>query len=111
MLSWSATETGRTVDVGGVADPNIDPGVPGGRSLTALGRGAVDVTISTQLVDAVADEIGVEAAVDAAAVAGGFEYFNRIVDGSGLRVGKAARRLQADAIETLKLDTFSHAAY
>ncbi len=111
MLRWSASETGRTVDISGVAHPHIDPGVPGGRALTALGRGAVGITISTELIEAVADELGPQAAIDAAAVAGAFEHLNRIVDGSGLPVGKAARRLQADIIETLKLDAFPHAAY
>jgi hypothetical protein len=38
MLRWSAHETGRTVDVGGVADPAVDPLLPGGRQLVAIGR-------------------------------------------------------------------------
>ena len=110
MLSSSASETGRQIDIGGIADPQVDPGVPGGRQLTALGRGAAGIEVSTDLVDAVAQEIGAAAAVDAAAVAAGFEYLNRIVDGSGLPVGKASRVQLADTIELLGLNTFSHAA-
>ena len=110
MLSSSASETGRQIDIGGIADPQIDPGVPGGRQLTALGRGAAGIEISTDLVDAVAQEIGAAAAVDAAAVAAGFEYLNRIVDGSGLPVGKASRAQLAATIETLGLNSFPHAA-
>ena len=110
MLSSSASETGRQIDIGGIADPQVDPGVPGGRQLTALGRGAAGIEVSTDLVDAVAQEIGAAAAVDAAAVAAGFEYLNRIVDGSGLPVGKASRAQLADTIELLGLNTFPHAA-
>lgn len=110
MLSSSASETGRQIDIGGIADPQVDPGVPGGRQLTALGRGAAGIEISTDLVDAVAQEIGAAAAVDAAAVAAGFEYLNRIVDGSGLPVGKASRAQLAATIETLGLNSFPHAA-
>ena len=110
MLSSSASETGRKIDIGGIADPQVDPGVPGGHQLTALGRGAAGIEVSTNLVDAVAAEIGAGAAVDAAAVAAGFEYLNRIVDGSGLPVGKASRIQLADTIESLGLNSFPHAA-
>jgi hypothetical protein len=62
-------------------------------------------------VDTVAKTLGRSAAVDAAAVAGAFEFYNRVVDAAGLPVGKAARRELADVIDLLELDRFPHAAH
>lgn len=109
MLSSSAEETGKTINVGAIVNPAVDSGVAGGRQLIALGLGAAGTQIDTGLVDAVAAEIGREAAVDAAAVAGAFEHLNRIVDGSGLRVGKAAKAMLQGHIDVLGLDRFPHA--
>lgn len=110
MLRSSATTTEREIDIRAVSEADIDPLVPGGTALTALGRGATGTDVSTDLVDTLAAEIGAEQAVDAAGVAAAFEYLNRIVDGSGLPVGKGSRRQLADVIETLRLDKFPHAS-
>ena len=53
--------------------------------------------------------VGEEAAVRAAAVAGAFELYNRIVDATGVPVGHAQRERLQDIIATLGLDGFPHA--
>jgi hypothetical protein len=109
MLRWSATETGRTVELRGIVDPTVDPGVLGGRELVALGRSAGARLPDPQSAQRVARALSPAAAVDAAAVAGAFELYNRVVDATGLPVGKGARRELADIIDTLGLDRMPHA--
>lgn len=109
MLSWSAEQTGRTVDVRAVADPTVDPLVPGGRFLTAVARAGAGVETSPVPVAALGHEIGGAAAVDVAAVTAAFESFNRVVDGTGLPVGRARVQALADVIEELGLGGFPHA--
>lgn len=111
MLRWSAEQTGRTVDLRAVADPTRDSGLPGGAALAALARTATATRPNAAPATALAASIGPAAAIDAAAVAAAFESFNRVVDGTGLPVGKAARRDQADIIEQLELDRFPHARH
>lgn len=112
MLRWSAETTGREVDVAAVSDPSVDPLLDGGRALAALGRlGSTVTQPDPTAADAVAAELGKQAAADAAAVAAAFEGLNRIVDGVGLPVSRAARRDQGDIIESLDLDTFPHASH
>lgn len=111
MLSWSAQETGREVDLVGIVDPRIDPGVPGGRELVALGRAGRSNAVDRSLLEALADAIGAAAAFDAAAVAANFEIMNRVVDAVGLPIGRKRREDAADLIATLGLDTFPHAAH
>ncbi len=69
MLSWSATETGQTVDITAIVDDSADPGLTGGRALIALGRAATEVVPDRRWLDAVADALDLAAAIDAAAVA------------------------------------------
>ena len=109
MLSWSADRTGREVNIDAVADPTVDPGVPGGRFLTALARAGSGTYAGPMHVTALAREIGGAAAVDAAAVTAAFESFNRVVDGTGLPVGRAGRQQLGWAIDRLDLDGFPHA--
>jgi len=109
MLRWSAENTDRTVDLRAIADPTIDAGLPGSMPLTRLARGSLGREPDPAPTLAVADAIGGGAAVDAAAVAAAFELFNRVVDGTGLPVGSASRRNQADDIKVLGLDRFPHA--
>lgn len=111
MLRWSAEETGRTVDLRAVADSTHPSGLPGGDELAALARGAAGAELDPKPLRALSAVIGPAAAVDAAAVAAAFESFNRVVDGTGLPVGKAARRDQADIIDMLGLDTLPHAGH
>lgn len=109
MLSWSATETGREIDLAGIVDPTADPGLPAGRELVALARRASVATADADALEAVASLIGRAAAIDAAAVAANFQVMNRVVDATGLPIGSKRREENAELIATLGLERFSHA--
>ncbi len=111
MLSWSAENTGRSVDIRAVADPSISAGVPAGAELSALARAAHGTEPDPRPATRVADVFGGKAAVDAAAVAAAFESFNRVVDGTGLPLSRTSRKNDADIIEVLELDRFPHAGH
>lgn len=109
MLSWSAHETGRTIDLTAIADPSVDPGVPAGHPLVALAHTVATNTPDRRALDAVATAIGLPAAVDAAAVAANFQIMNRVVDATGLPIGRKGRADNGALIATLGLDAFPHA--
>lgn len=114
MLRVSAREAGWPLDVAGVGDPSVDPGVPGGAELVAFTRAVVDRTAGAGPARATArrrlvETLGVDAAVTAAAVAGNFEQMNRVVDGTGLPPNRHQLVHGADIIATLALDRFPHA--
>jgi hypothetical protein len=111
MLRWSATETGRAVELAGIIDPAADPGLPGGRELVTLAREVRLAGPDRRALDRVADVIGLPAAVDAAAVAANFQVMNRVVDATGLPIGKRRRDDNAALIASLKLDRFPHAQH
>ena len=111
MLSWSATETNRSIDLRGIVDGTTPIGIDGGLELVGVGASAVGSAVDPGPVAAVAEVLGEEAAVRAAAVAGAFELYNRIVDATGLPVGEAQRRQLAGIIDTLGLDAFPHAGH
>lgn len=111
MLSWSARETGRAVDPGAIVDPSIDPLLPGGRELIALAQAVSQAGSDAGPLEAVASEIGLEAAVDAAAVAANFQIMNRVVDATGLPIGSRRREDNAELITRLQLDRFPHAQH
>ncbi|HSJ71859.1 MAG TPA: hypothetical protein VLA29_09475 [Acidimicrobiia bacterium] len=109
MLRWSAENTNRSVDLKAIADPAIDAGLVGALPLVGMARAALRDAPDPGSAIALADSLGEEAAVDAVAVAAAFELFNRVVDGTGLPVGAASRRNQADIIRDLGIDRFPHA--
>lgn len=110
MLRSGATAIEKEIDIRAVADPEIESRLPGGRQLALLGRAGGRInTPDSSAAEAVAAELGQQAATDAAAVATAFEGLNRIVDGVGLPVGRASMRDNADIIEMLGLDKFPHA--
>ncbi len=111
MLSWSATNTGREIDIAAIASPQRDPGIDAGRELVALGHAAAGTVTDASHVEAVAAVVGESAAVKAAAVAGGFEIFNRVVDAVGLPVGRSFRERMTSVIDTLGLAGFPHAGH
>jgi hypothetical protein len=112
MLRWSAETTGREVDIAAISDPAVDSLLEGGRALAALGRLGSSITEpDASAAEAVAAELGARAASDAAAVAAAFEGLNRVVDGVGLPVSRAARRNDAELIGQLELDAFPHASH
>ena len=93
-----------------VADPDLDPGLEAGRQLAAMARSVPSLRApDPEPVERIADRLDPQAATDAAAVAAAFEGLNRIVDGVGLPIGRAARRDLADLIEDLGLSSFPHA--
>ena len=96
--------------IGAVADPDVDPGLSAGRELADMARSVRSLrTPNATPVERIADRLDGRAATDAAAVAAAFEGLNRIVDGVGLPIGRAARRDQADLIKDLGLSSFPHA--
>lgn len=109
MLRWSAHDTGRWVDLAGIVDGRVEPGVSGGRELAALGRAAAGNRVDRTPLEAVSAAIGAPAALDAAAVAANFEIMNRVVDAVGLPVGRHRRETERDLIDVLGLAAFPHA--
>ena len=109
MLSSSAETTGRPLDVRAIVDPSIDPLVPGGRELIALGRAAVSTRPDRTAFDSLVEAIGLEAAVEAVGVAANFEIMNRVVDATGLPVSKGSRATLGHLIDALGLSAFPHA--
>ncbi|NND84143.1 MAG: hypothetical protein HKN46_03245 [Acidimicrobiia bacterium] len=112
MLSWSAQETGRDLDLRGLVDASVDPlpGV-GGRELVALGRAVVERVPNASHAERLAETIGPLGAVQAAGVAANFEIMNRVVDAVGLPLGRGRRRQMDETIELLGTDRFPHAAH
>lgn len=111
MLSWSALETGREIDIAAIASPEPAPLLPAGRELIALGHASVGLTPDASSTNAVAAALGDDAAVKAASVAGAFEIFNRLVDAIGLPVGRSWRENMQQTIDALDLERFPHAAH
>ncbi len=112
MLSWSASETGRTLDLRGLVDASVDP-LPGagGAALVALGRAVVEQAPNPSHAERLAESIGPLGAVQAAGVAANFEIMNRVVDAVGLPLGRGNRRQLADEITLLGTDRFPHAQH
>jgi hypothetical protein len=111
MLRWSAEETRRTIDVAAIVDPAARLGLEGGSELIAVADLAIGTGVDGSATYALAARLGAEPAVRAAAVAGAFELYNRIVDAAGLPVGRAQREALRDVIATLGLDAFPHAGH
>jgi hypothetical protein len=108
MLRWSAQSTGREADLAAVIASGAAVGVPGGAELAALGRAAAGTAIDPGPAVRLAAVVGDQLAVRAAAVAGAFELYNRIVDGTGLQVSAARRETHGDIVGILGLETFPH---
>lgn len=111
MLSWSAIETDRRAELAGIIDDAVDPGPLAGRELVTLARRSCRPGPDRRPLDAVASIIGLSAAIDAAAVAANFQIMNRVVDATGLPIGRRRREEAAELIATLGLDRFPHAAH
>lgn len=111
MLSWSAQETGRQVAVDAIVDAGVDPLLPAGSALIRLGRSASSAISNRDALDAVAADLGLPAAIDAAAVAANFQIMNRAVDATGLPIGRHRAEENRELIECLGLDRFPHALH
>ena len=109
MLRASAAATDQTVDLSAVTDRSRDPVIAGGAELLRL----VDATLTARhdlapAQQAVLAALGPEALVDAAGVVGTFEMMNRIADGTGMPVGKAALARTEDLRTEMGLDRYRH---
>jgi hypothetical protein len=110
MLSWSATETAQSIDLAALVGDATELDFAGGRELIALARAIRATQPDRRWLDAVADTLDLDAAVDAAAVAANFQIMNRTVDATGLHVGRHFRDQNQWIIDALGLDRFPHAA-
>jgi hypothetical protein len=111
MLSWSAKETGRQVDVRAIATSCHDSGVEGGAEHIALGRAVVEPDPESAVSAAVESALGRAAAADAAGIAAAFELLNRVVDAAGLPIGPGTRKNLAHLVDALDLGRFPHAGH
>lgn len=110
LLSWSAIETDQTVDLRAIVDARVAVGLRGGRELIALGR-SVRSNRGRDALDQVASCFGIEAAIDAVGIVAAFELVNRVVDATGLPIGRHAREQNVPVIDTLGADRFPHAGH
>jgi hypothetical protein len=104
MLRASVEATGGAIDLRALADRSVDPVLPGAAALldvidAAFGMGDLGAARA-----ALIEELGPAGLVDAAGVHANFEMMNRVADGTGIPVGKASRRRNADLVEMLGLD-------
>ena len=111
MLSWSAEELPQRIDLRGLVDPTIESGIDGGRELAHVGAVVDQSEPNPAPVAAVASKLGPAEALKAASVAGAFEILNRIVDATGLPVGKRSREDLAWIVDAIGLGDFPHAAH
>ncbi len=110
MLSWSAEETGSSVDIRRLVGDG-DIGIPAGPELVGIARASVGTESDFGPVAAAGRVLGEQAAVYAAAVAAAFELLNRAVDAVGLPMGRASRGRLGHIIEALGMNNFPHAGF
>lgn len=109
MLSWSAQETGRRVDLKAIVDPALDPMIDGGRGLLDFVASSLGAAGDLPALHAAVTEVlGAVAVTRAAAVMAAFEMFNRVADGIGMPVTRARREESAAAIVALDLEGIAH---
>ena len=84
MLSWSIQETNQRINLLPIADGEGDTLLTGGSDLIGFANATLSGCGISAARTTVADALGTEAAVDAAAVIGNFEMMNRVVDGTGV---------------------------
>jgi len=109
MLSSSIEATHGRVNLTAIAQPSLDPLLPGGRQLLAYVDAVLFGTDIAGTRSEVVEVLDESAAVDAAAVMGNFEMMNRIADGVGMPVGAGTRQRMEQVIVDLGLDRFPHA--
>ena len=110
MLSWSATETGRSVNLAAIIDTSGDIGIAGGAELAQVGLSVAHEEPDGTAVESVARALSPRGAMKAAAVAGAFEILNRIVDATGLPVSRRHVEALAEIVDGLSLASFPHAS-
>lgn len=109
-LSSSAERNGIEIDFRGIVDPDIDPGVPGGRELVALGHTATLAAPDPSSVEALASAIGPVPAISAVEIAGVFTMVNTIMDTTGSHVPSRRLELAQPVLEQIGAMDFPNAA-
>ena len=97
---------GETVDLRAVTESGRSSGVEHGEALIAFAEAIVgrDATAIARARRRLADEMGVAALVDAAAVASNFERMVRIADGTGIPLGERLESLGRPVVDELQLE-------
>ena len=97
MLRASTEAHHERLDLRGVVDPDVDPLVPNGRALVRFATALVagDDSDLAEVRGALAAEVGAAGAARAAAVAGNFQMMNRLVDASGVPIGRGVEEIAA----------------
>ena len=112
LLRASGKRTGDTYDVRGLTSRD---GPSAGVAAEDLLRAFVDAAIRNDepalatARDALADELGPAALVDAAAVIGNFECMNRVADGCGIAVDEMLAKMAGDVANILDIGHYASA--
>jgi hypothetical protein len=112
LLRASGETQGDDFDLQAITDADADSGVPHGSALTAFAEASVVGTAEevARARDVVADEMGAEAVVDAAAVAANFQRMVRIADSTGIPLEKPVAIFSVDLRSELGIDAFAASA-
>lgn len=96
---------GETVDLRAVIESGHDSGVAHGEALIAFAEAIVgrDPAAVARARQRLADDMGVAAMVDAAAVASNFERMVRIADGTGIPLGEQLEARSRPVVVELQL--------
>ena len=94
-----------SVNVRSLADGTVSSGLPNGDALVRFSESVVDGSdeVLSRARDALAGEMGVDAMIDAAAVAANFERMVRIADVTGIELGDALEDFSEDVRQELGL--------
>jgi hypothetical protein len=86
-----------------ISDRKFDAGIPGNRAILDLVDAVFTGVAMPGARQAVIDELGPEAFVDACAVYGNFSMMNRVAEGTGIPVPSAAIEREAAIVDALDL--------
>ncbi len=112
LLRRSGEHSGTSVALEGILDGGDAAGVDNADVLLALAEAVVlrDPAETERAREAVAERMGDEAMVDAAAVASNFERMTRIADATGITLGERLEQPSAAVRAELGLDRFARAS-
>jgi len=111
LLRESGKVEGEAYDLSAVMDAAAQSGVPHGEALTGFAESAVVGSEEDlrKARDALADEVGAAALVDAAGIVANFERMVRIADATGIPLDKPVAVFSVDMREELGIDSFGAA--
>lgn len=106
MLRESAIAFGYAFNMAAIGNRSVNARIPGGQLILDL----VDAVFASGDIasarQAVVDELGAEALVDAVGVYANFEMMNRLAEGTGIPIPGAALSREAEMVEILGLNRF-----